>query len=65
MEGATVLMPPTTGLSGILLSVRTSGVPIQLSSSGVYKLMFNLTVVNKILLHCHSWLAGQYLHIRN
>ena len=24
--------------------------------------MFNLTVVNKILRHCHSWLAGQYMY---
>ena len=22
--------------------------------------MFYLTIVNKILCHCHSWLAGQY-----
>ena len=30
---------------------------IRVSSSGVYKFMFNLTIVNKILRHCHSWLA--------
>ena len=29
------------------------------SSSGVYKSMFYLTIVNKILRHCHPWLARQ------
>ena len=29
-------------------------------SSGVYKLMFYLTIVNKVLRHCHSLLARQY-----
>ena len=27
----------------------------------MYKLMFYLTTVNKILRHCHSWLARQYI----
>ena len=26
----------------------------------MYKLIFYLTIVNKILRHCHSWLARQY-----
>ena len=30
-------------------------------SSGDYKLMFYLTIVNKTRCHCHSWLAEQYL----
>ena len=29
--------------------------------SRVYKLMFYLTIVNKTLRHCHSWLARQYM----
>ena len=36
---------------------------IRASSSGVYKLMFDLAIVNKILRHCHSWLAGQYFEL--
>ena len=35
---------------------------IPTSSSGVYKLMDHLTIVNKTRCHCHSWLAGQYNH---
>ena len=34
--------------------------PIRISLSGVYKLIFYLTIVNKTRRHCHSWLAGQY-----
>ena len=32
---------------------------IRASKSGVYNLMFHLTFVNKLLHHCHSWLARQ------
>ena len=32
----------------------------RVSSPGVYKFMFYLTIVNKILPHFHSWLARQY-----
>ena len=39
----------------------TSDLWIRVWSSGVYKLMFYLTIVNKIVRHCHSWLARQYL----
>ena len=28
--------------------------------SGVYRLMFYLTIVNTTRRHCHSWLVGQY-----
>ena len=37
----------------------------RVSSSGVYNLMFNLTVINKILGHCHSWRVGQYYWVGN
>ena len=30
-------------------------------SRGVYTLMFSLTIVNKVLRHCHFWLARQYM----
>ena len=32
---------------------------IRVGLSGVYKLMFNLTIINKLLHHCHFWLARQ------
>ena len=32
---------------------------IRISSSGVYKLMFSLTIVNETRRHCHSCLARQ------
>ena len=35
----------------------TSDLSICVGSSGVYKFMFYLTIVNIILRHCHSWLA--------
>ena len=43
-----------------LTYIYASDLSIRVSSSGVYKLMFYLTIVNKILRHCHSWLARQY-----
>ena len=30
-------------------------------SSGVYKLMFYLVIVNEIFRHCHFWLARHYI----
>ena len=39
--------------------IHTSDLSIYISSSGVDKFMFYLTIVNKILRHCHSWLARQ------
>ena len=33
---------------------------IRVSSSEVYTLVFYLAIVNKILSHCRSWLAGLY-----
>ena len=38
-----------------------SDISIRISSSGVYKLMFYLLIVNKTFRHCHSWLARQYI----
>ena len=38
---------------------RSSDLSIRVSSSGVYRLMSYLTIENKILRHCHSWLARQ------
>ena len=32
----------------------TNDISIRVSSSGVYKLMFYLTIVSKMLRHCHS-----------
>ena len=43
--------------------VYTSDLSIRVSSSGVHKFMFYLSIANKILRHCHSWLARQYLSI--
>ena len=45
--------------SFLLLTVNLFRHPT-LIEHGLYKLMFYLTIVNKILRHCHSWLAGQY-----
>ena len=39
---------------------RIGLISIHVSSSGVHKLMFYLTIVNKTRHHCHSWLEGQY-----
>ena len=34
---------------------------IHVSSSEVCTLVFYLAIVNKVLRHCHSWLARQYI----
>ena len=39
--------------------INTQVISIRVSSSRVYKLMFYSAIVNKILRHCHSWLARQ------
>ena len=36
---------------------------IRVCASGVYKLIFDLTIVNKRLCHCHPRLARQLLHM--
>ena len=36
---------------------------IRVSASGVYKLIFDLTIVNQILCYCHFWLALQYMYM--
>ena len=41
------------------IGLNTSDVSIRISSSEVYKLMYNLTIGNKLRSHCHSWLAAQ------
>ena len=41
------------------LCINPIQISIHISLSGVYKLMFYLTIVNKTRRHCHSWLAGQ------
>ena len=33
---------------------------MRVSSSEVYTLLFYSAIVNKVLRHCHSWLARQY-----
>ena len=43
-----------------LLIDRSPDLSVRVSSCEVFKLKFYLTVVNKILSHCHSWLARQY-----
>ena len=36
-----------------------SDISIPVSSCEVYTLVFYLAIVNKVLRHCHSWLARQ------
>ena len=37
----------------------TSDISISFGSSEVYRSVFYLAIVNKVLSHCHSWLARQ------
>ena len=46
----------------LVYKLRISDLSIRVSSSGVYKIMVYLTIVNKILRHCPSWLAGQCIY---
>ena len=41
-------------------SLNTHDLSICTSSSGVYKLVFDLAIVSTIIRHCHSWLARHY-----
>ena len=43
----------------VFLNLSGDNLCIRVSSSGVYKLKYYLTVVNIIQLYCHSWLVRQ------
>ena len=45
------------------IGIIHSDLSIRVCSSEVYTEVFYLAIVNKVLHHCHSWLARQYAYL--